>query len=139
MKNSMVQNMQKKLHTILELTAHAVYSNLANKGTCFKREPTKTCSYEGGFTNISDNICICGSRIHRPSTVSISCTENHLTIMKQNEGMTITKILSQFKCLIFKGQSLIAPLPREPRHEKTCLRVSDQVRHKPGCTNTEED
>ena len=27
----------------------------------------------------------------------------------------------------------------EPRHEKTCLRVSDQVRHKPGCAITEDD
>ena len=27
----------------------------------------------------------------------------------------------------------------EPRCEKTGLRVSDQVRHKPGCTATEDD
>ena len=26
----------------------------------------------------------------------------------------------------------------EPRHEKTNVLVSDQVRHKPGCTATEE-
>ena len=27
----------------------------------------------------------------------------------------------------------------EPRHEKTNILVSDQVRHKPGCTATEDD
>ena len=26
----------------------------------------------------------------------------------------------------------------EPRCEKTCLRVSDQVPHKPGCTTTQD-
>ena len=28
--------------------------------------------------------------------------------------------------------------PNQPCREKTCLRVSDQVRHKPGCAATED-
>ena len=35
-------------------------------------------------------------------------------------------------------QTLDAQADEEPRHEKTNILVSDQVRHKPGCTATED-
>ena len=45
-----------------------------------------------------------------------------------------TKILSLKTC----GKTQGVPQSNEPRHEKTNILVSDLVRHKPGCTATED-
>ena len=37
-----------------------------------------------------------------------------------------------------KSPNLVRGLTYEPRHEKTNILVSDLVRHKPGCTATED-
>ena len=46
-------------------------------------------------------------------------------------GMTMTAITTT-------RITIIRELSFEPRHEKTCLWVSDQVQHKPGCSATED-
>ena len=41
-------------------------------------------------------------------------------------------------CRILYCLSLLIENVNEPRHEKTSILVSDRVRHKPGCTATED-
>ena len=47
-------------------------------------------------------------------------------------------LLGSATCTIFLVLSLLIAVLYEPHREKSVSWVSDQVRHKPGCTDTEE-
>ena len=86
------------------------------------------------FSRDSDDLCV----ILVPSQVIV-----HKTIRSDpRKVMSVaTKVAIQLNCKL-GGEVWTTDIPvsmvkMAPHHEKTVFQVSDQVRHKPGCTTTQ--
>ena len=79
--------------------------------------------------------------------VKVSCTHNRRKIRHVNDDNSLIILLIYYGCcsldlpqhVLWRTDKIIFHLSKnEPRHEKTNILVSDLVRHKTGCTGTED-
>ena len=87
------------------------------------------------ITSLTTAYSIFTSDKRQPKTSAVLIRDRNGVLIANSAG----KIAIENAVLtLIDSLSSIVNLTIRVRHEKTCLRVSDQVRHKPGCEITED-